>query len=189
MAEASRNARHWYAVVHVAEQAGGEATDVEPICMPGRHGFHCLRVPALRGEATALIAQHLTQPRPSSARGTNCSCRLAAAIDRALLKDPAARWPDAEAMAEALAPTMVATSEELPVPVRIWAERGRDLKAIYVIWSLFFYGIGTMAYVAMIAENGRVRLGGLIFLALCAGAAILPWAGHPCGDLLKPSGT
>src|SRR5690606_32943771 len=94
----------------------------------------------------SLIAQHLTRPAPSLVvTAPEIPARLAAAIDRALAKNPDDRWPDAETLAEALAPPLPMTAD-LPVPVRIWAERGREMKGLYVVWSLLFYGLATMIF-------------------------------------------
>ncbi len=161
------------------EQAAGEAVDGRSdLYALGAMGFHCLSGrPPFAGDVRELLAQHLTRPAPpllSVAPQTPLA--LAQTIDRALSKNPDDRFATAEAMAEAMAPTTVATAE-LAVPVRVWVNRGRELKGIYVIWSCFFYGLGTMAYVAN-ASNSTWNLGSIIFLILCAKATVLPWVGH-----------
>ncbi len=161
------------------EQAAGETVDGRSdLYALGAVGFHCLSgQPPFAGDVRELLAQHLTRPSPpllSVVPGAPIA--LASAIDRALRKRPEERFESAEAMAEAMAPTSLATAE-LPVPVRVWVYRGRELKGIYVIWSCFFYGLGTMVYVAN-ASNSTWSLGVSIFLFLCANATILPWVGH-----------
>ncbi len=161
------------------EQASGEPVDGRSdLYALGAMGFHALAGrPPFLGGASELIAQHLgTAPPPLLVVVPELRPALAAAIDRALAKDPDDRFPTAEAMAEALEPPR-ALMQEMPVPVRVWVERGRELKGIYLIWSLFFYGIGTMAFVA-IASSGAWSLSAMIFLALMAKATLLPWVGH-----------
>ena len=161
------------------EQAGGEAVDGRSdLYALGAVGFHCLSGrPPFVGDVRELLLQHLTQQAaPLRTIAPDAPLPLATAIDRALSKHPEDRYATAEAMAEAMAPTLVGAAE-LPVPVRVWVYRGRELKGIYVIWSCFFFGIGTMVYVAN-ASNATWNLGTLIFLALCAKATLLPWIGH-----------
>lgn len=161
------------------EQAAGEAVDGRSdLYALGAMGFHCLAGrPPFEGDVHELLAQHLTRPAPPLiSMAPEAPLALAAAIDRALLKQPGERFESAEAMAEAMAPTTVAAAE-LPVPVRIWLYRGRELKGMYVIWSCFFYGVGTMAYVAN-AGNSSWNLASVIFIALCAKATLAPWIGH-----------
>ncbi|MES2123577.1 MAG: serine/threonine-protein kinase [Gemmatimonadota bacterium] len=161
------------------EQAAGEAVDGRSdLYALGAMGFHCIAGrPPFEGSVPELLAQHLTRPAPGLLTvAPETPLALAETIDRALRKDPAERFESAEAMAEAMAPTSVATAE-LPVPVRVWVYRGRELKGMYVIWSCFFYGVGTMAYVAN-ASNSSWSLASLIFIAICAKATVAPWIGH-----------
>ena len=161
------------------EQAGGLAVDGRcDLYSLGAVGFHCITGrPPFEGDIQQLLAQHLTRaatPILEMAPGVPTS--LAAAIDRALAKNPADRFADAEAFAEAIG-TSLAPSGELPVPVRIWVERGRELKGIYVIWSCFFYGVGTMAFVGG-AMSGSWPWQLIVFIVLCAKASIAPWVAH-----------
>lgn len=75
--------------------------------------------------AQAVIALHLTQPPPpvgSVARGIPRA--LAQAIDKCLQKQPAARFANGEALADALAPG-AEKRPEVPVPVRVFLDRRR----------------------------------------------------------------
>ncbi len=162
------------------EQASGEPVDGRSdLYALGAMGFHALAGrPPFMGSAAQLIAQHLTQaPPPLLSLVPELRPALAAAIDRALSKHPEDRFPTAEAMAEALEPPR-ALSQDLPVPVRVWVERGRELKAIYLLWSLVFYGIGTWAFVISGAESATRPFIAWAFMALCGAAAALPWVGH-----------
>ena len=75
--------------------------------------------------AQAVIALHITQPPPpigSIARGIPRA--LAQAIDKCLQKQPAARFANGEALADALAPG-AEKRPEVPVPVRVFLDRRR----------------------------------------------------------------
>src|SRR5690606_39190459 len=81
----------------------------------------------------------------------------------------------AETMAEAFAPPLPMTAD-LPVPVRIWAERGRELKGIYVIWSLMFYGMATFVFTAGIQEGWPMVA--KVFFTFFLLAMPAPWVAH-----------
>ena len=167
------------------EQAGGDLVDARSdIYSLGAMGFHCLAGrPPFSGSVSELLAQHLTQPPPAVLDlAPETPAMLAAAIDRSLQKSPAQRFPSAEAMAEALIPGGQ-LSTELPVPVRIWVERGRELKSIYTIWSCFFFGLATMVYVGA-SMNAAWSLSTIVFELLLIKATLLPWVGHGLWRLL-----
>lgn len=167
------------------EQAGGEACDARAdLYSLGAVAFHALTGrPPFVGDTASLIAQHLTAVPPKLVEvAPELPARLAAAVDRALAKDPEARWPNAETMAEAFAPPLPLTAD-LPVPVRIWAERGRELKGFYVVWSLLFYGLATFVFTAATQEGwptiAKVAFG---FFAMAIPA---PWLGHALWRLVE----
>jgi hypothetical protein len=167
------------------EQAAGEPVDARSdLYSLGAMGFHCLAGrPPFIGDVNELLAQHLTQAPPALLDlAPETPAMLAAAIDRSLRKQPDERFPSAEAMAEALIPGGQ-LSAELPVPVRIWVERGRELKSIYAIWSCFFFGLATMVYVAA-TMNQMWTLASVVFELLLLKAAVLPWIGHGLWRLL-----
>ncbi|MDQ3996413.1 MAG: serine/threonine-protein kinase, partial [Gemmatimonadota bacterium] len=89
------------------EQASGErALDGRSdIYSLGLLGYEMLvgESPYAGASAASLIAKHITEPAPPVAkRAPGIPAGLAAAIDRALEKDPASRWPDAASMAQAV---------------------------------------------------------------------------------------
>ncbi len=162
------------------EQASGEPTDGRSdLYALGAVGFHCLTgAPPFTGTVAEMLSQHVTRQAPRVRDiAPDAPPLLASAIDRALQKDPGDRFPSAEAMADAVTPASSAVTADLPVPVRVWVERGRELKGIYVIWSCFFYGIGIMAYVGM-ALSAAWTWPQLAFIALCWSSAVAPWVGH-----------
>ncbi len=167
------------------EQAGGEPCDPRAdLYALGAVAFHALvgRTP-FTGSASEQIAQHFTKPPPSLvAVHPEVPTRIAAAVDRALVKVPGHRWPNAEAMGEAFAAPMAMTTD-LPVPVRIWAERGREMKGLYVIWSLMFYGLATMIYTIATVNGWPIQA--VIMFAFFAMAIPVPWIGHAIWRLVE----
>lgn len=167
------------------EQAGGEPCDPRAdLYALGAVAFHALigRTPFL-GSAAEQIAQHLTKPPPSLvAAHPEVPTRLAAAVDKALAKALDRRWPNAESMAEAFAAPMAMTTD-LPVALRIWAERGREMKGLYVIWSLMFYGLATMMYTIASIEGWLTGI--VVVLGFFTMAIPLPWIGHALWRLVE----
>ena len=160
------------------EQAAGEPCDARTdLYSLGAVAYHALTGrPPFVGDTSSLLAQHLTAEAPRLVESApELPARLAAAVDRALRKNPDDRWPDAETMAEAFAPPLPMTAD-LPVPVRIWAERGRELKGIYVIWSLMFYGMATFVFTAGIQEGWPMIA--KVFFTFFLLAMPAPWVAH-----------
>ena len=89
------------------EQASGERgldgrSDIYSL---GLVGYEMLvgQSPYSGASAASMIAKHVTEPAPPvGKRASGVPAGLAGAIDRALEKDPADRWPDAAAMAQAI---------------------------------------------------------------------------------------
>ena len=110
------------------EQASGDPVDGRSdLYSLGVVGFYAMSgaLPFSAPSAQAVLAQHITRQAPSLAtlaRGAPPS--LVRVIDRCLAKDPAARFPTGEAMADELAPSVVKRSE-VPVPIRIFLDRRR----------------------------------------------------------------
>ncbi len=124
------------------EQAGGEPMD-------GRGDLYSLgvvaflsltgRLPFEAEDAAGLIAKHLTMPAPPVASAApGLPRKLAQAVDRCLAKSPADRFPDGEALAEAVGEA-VERRRELPVPVRLWLTKGQESKVAYLVW---YAGVG-----------------------------------------------
>lgn len=167
------------------EQAGGHSCDARAdLYALGAVGFHALTGrPPFMGDTAQLISQHLTRPAPSLLdTAPDLPPRLAAAIDRALLKDPEQRWPDAGSMAEAFAPPLPMTAD-LPVPVRIWAERGREMKGLYVVWSLLFYGLATMIFTVASVHGWPIQAA--VAFGFFLMAIPVPWFGHALWRLVE----
>ncbi len=88
------------------EQIAGDALDGRSdIYTLGVVGYQCLtgRLPFDAEQASAVIVQHATSPAPPvRLLAPDVPAPLAAVIDRCLAKDPAARYPNGEALADAL---------------------------------------------------------------------------------------
>jgi serine/threonine-protein kinase len=96
------------------------------------------RLPFEEASVPALIARQSVDAAPalmSVAPGVPSA--LAAAIDRCLDRDPAARFPDGEALAAALAPSPDSRSV-LPPPLRAWLGAQNPLTLPYLAWSAGF---------------------------------------------------
>jgi predicted Ser/Thr protein kinase len=122
------------------EQAAGEPID-------GRSDLYSLGVVAhfaLSGKlpfdgptVQSILAKHLTQPPPSlSAMSAAIPRALAQAVDRTLAKEPAHRYANGEALAEALA-TAQGQRREIPAALRLWLQRGRSLRVVILVWEFF----------------------------------------------------
>ncbi|HEU4628486.1 MAG TPA: serine/threonine-protein kinase [Gemmatimonadaceae bacterium] len=90
------------------EQASGETAldGRSDLYTLGLVGYEMLagRPPFTGPGVQTVLAQHITaSPPPLAELAEDAPPALAAVIERALAKDPAARWPDARAMARALA--------------------------------------------------------------------------------------
>jgi hypothetical protein len=168
------------------EQAAGEGCDGRAdLWSLGAVAFHAvIGRPPFAGDAAAQLTQRLTAAAPSIVDlAPELPARLGAAIDKALQRDPAARWSNAETMAEAFAPPLPLTAD-LPVPVRIWAERGREMKGLYVVWSLLFYGLATMVFTVAMSQ-GSWPLPVFVIFAFFTMAIPVPWVGHALWRLVE----
>ena len=115
------------------EQSSGEPVDGRSdLYSLGVVGYYALAgaLPFTGPSAQSVLAQHVTRQAPSVgslARGAPRS--VVQAIDRCLEKNPAARFPTGEALADALTPAM-AKRAEIPVPIRVFLDRRRLIPLI-----------------------------------------------------------
>ena len=120
------------------EQAAAEAVDgrsdlyalgvVGYLAVSGRLPFEASNVPA-------LLVRQATEPATSVMRAApGLPPALGAAIDRCLTRDPAGRFADGEALAEALAPASDARPP-LPTTLRAWLSARNPLLLPYIAWS------------------------------------------------------
>jgi serine/threonine-protein kinase len=120
------------------EQAAGGAVDgrsdiyslgvVGYLAVSGRLPFEASNVPA-------LLVRQATEPAASVLRAApGLPPALGTAIDRCLTRDPAGRFRDGEALAEALAPGSDARPA-LPTTLRAWLSARNPLLLPYLAWS------------------------------------------------------
>ncbi len=120
------------------EQAAGGAVD-------GRSDIYALgvvgyltvsgRLPFEASNLPALLMRQATEAATSVMRAApGLPPALGAAIDRCLTRDPAGRFADGEALAEALAPTTDARPA-LPPTLRAWLAARNPLLVPYLAWS------------------------------------------------------
>jgi serine/threonine-protein kinase len=129
------------------EQAAGAPVDgrsdiyalgvVGYLAVSGRLPFEAPTLPAL------LVRQATEAPRAVLRVAPGLPPALGAAIDRCLARDPAARFPDGEALAAALAPAPDARPA-LPPTLRAWLGARNPLLVPYMGWSGLF---GTLTLV------------------------------------------
>jgi serine/threonine-protein kinase len=124
------------------EQAAGEPVDARSdLYSLGVCGFFALtgRVPFDGATSDDIVAQHLTRAAPSLARVAGAiPPRLAAAVDRCLLKEPAQRYRTAEAFAEAI-DLAFEQARAIPMPLGVWISQGEKEtgpRAMLLTWGL-----------------------------------------------------
>ena len=124
------------------EQATGDRVD-------GRSDLYSLGLTAYYGltghvamaaESTgkALVKQITETLPPMSSVRSDLPAPLADAIDRCLMKEPAARFARAEELVEALDAAQL-TGPEVPVPIRLFAQEAGTLSLVLVLGSLLAY--------------------------------------------------
>jgi serine/threonine-protein kinase len=130
------------------------------LALSGRLPFDAQSVPG-------LLAKHLSEPAPPLASVVSGVPRqLAGVVDRCLLKAPTDRFPNGEALADALEAAPVPQAH-LPVPLRVWANTVDPLRVVYAPWILAF-GLNALA----MFPRGSFRY--VLGVALLP---VLPWAG------------
>ena len=120
------------------EQAAGDVVDgrsdiyslgvVGYVAVSGRLPFEASNLPAVLVRQATEVATSVMRAAPGLPPS------LAAAIDRCLTRDPAGRFVDGEALAEALAPAPDARPA-LPPTLRAWLAARNPLLAPYLAWS------------------------------------------------------
>ncbi len=141
------------------EQAGGGEADARAdLYSLGALAFAMLagRPPFDGAGARELILQQLSREPPHLAKlRPDVPDDLAAAIMRCLAKDPAARWPDARSLREAVAPTGL-DDEQLPEPLDALDGIGPALLpfAILFVDTLWYWGRSTPGTILLVLAAG-----------------------------------
>jgi len=135
------------------------------------------RLPFESPDVPALLLRQATEEPPSIMRAApGLPPALGAAIDRCLARDPAGRFPDGEALAEALAPAPDARPA-LPPTLRAWLGAQNPLLVPYMAWSGV---IGTLTLANLAAWLAGQRPDGpadIVLLAAITAAPLLPIVG------------
>jgi len=161
------------------EQAAGAAVDGRSdIYSLGVVGYLSVsgRLPFETSDLPALITRQATEPPTSVMRAApGLSPALGAAIDRCLTRDPAERFADGEALAEALAPASDARPT-LPPTLRAWLSARNPLLVPYIAWSGGF-SILTVGNLIGWLSGARTGPGAVATLAAIAASPLLPIVG------------
>lgn len=170
------------------EQASGEPVDARSdIYALGVLGFHMFsgRLPFEGSSARTILAMHLTQaPPPLREVAPETPRRLAAVIDRCLCKDPAERYADGQALAEALGGALE-VRRELPVPIRVFLKHNREsLRNVGVIAAVTTIFVGPSVVAGMFMGAWPAYAAGLGIAALL-GATPLAILGRAARRLMK----
>ena len=162
------------------EQAAGEPIDGRSdIYALGVVGYLALsgRLPFESSNLPALLLRQATEAPPSVMRAApGLPPALGAAIDRCLARDPASRFSDGEALAEALAPAPSAKLA-LPPTLRAWLAARNPLLVPYMAWSAGF-GVLTLGnLLAWVTGNRPDGPADIVLLASIASLPLLPIVG------------
>jgi serine/threonine-protein kinase len=122
------------------EQASGQEVDHRSdLYSLGVVGYYAVsaQLPFEAPSVAALLAKRLAQPAPPvSTVAPEIPRRLTQVIDRCLVKEIAHRFATAEELTEALGRALQ-TSQELPVPLRVFIKQNRE--GFRALWILFFF--------------------------------------------------
>ena len=161
------------------EQAASESVDGRSdIYALGVVGYLAVsgRLPYEAPNVPALLFRQATQEPPSVMRvAPGLPPALGAAIDRCLARDPAARFSDGEALAEALAPPDARPA--LPTTLRAWLAARNPLLVPYLGWTAVF-GTLTLANLgAWVTGNRPDGPADIVLLAAIASLPLFPIIG------------
>ncbi len=181
------------------EQASGETID-------GRSDLYALgvvgylavsgRLPFESTDASALLLQRATSEAPGVMRAApGVPASLARAIDRCLARDPDERFPDGEALADALAKTPD-VRPALPPTLRAWLSARNPLLGPYMGWSAVFGTLTSVNLGLWLTGNRPAGFGDIAVLGAITSLPVVPIvgfhlnqayrqfrAGHTLGDL------
>jgi predicted Ser/Thr protein kinase len=153
------------------EQAGGGPLDERSdIYSLGVVGFYALsgRLPFEGSDPMTVLAQHVTDPAPPLASvAPGVPRRLAAAIDRCLAKDPAARFSSGAALADAIADAV--RPQAAAVAVRAFVTESKHLSTATRLYLVFAsLALPLLSLDALTAPDRWARVGDVTAVALIA---------------------
>ena len=124
-----------------------------------------------------LLLKQATEEAPGLARvAPGVPAAIAAAIDRCLARDPAARFANAEALAEALVPPADARPA-LPTTLRAWLGARNPLLAPYFAWSGLFGTLTTVNVAVLLAGKRGGNPWDILIIAAATVAPLFPIVG------------
>jgi serine/threonine-protein kinase len=163
------------------EQAASERIDgrsdiyalgvVGYLAVSGRLPYDAPTVPALLVRQTTQDAPSVMQAAPGLPPA------LGAAIDRCLARDPAFRFSDGEALAEALAPPAEARPA-LPPTLRAWLGARNPLLVPYVGWSSLFGTLTLVNLAVWLTGNRPDGPADILLLTVITSLPIFPIVGY-----------
>jgi hypothetical protein len=168
------------------EQAAGESVvdaraDVYSLGVVG-YEMVCGEPPFTAANAGALLAKHLTAPVPPiRSRVSDCPWDLSNAIERALEKDPADRWPAADAMRLALegrASSRISTAQVAEADAHPGRSRATIILSVTVLAGAIVADITMRA----LLFSPIAAIGAAIALGITIGAARVANAQRPSGE-------
>ena len=162
------------------EQAAGHAVDgrsdiyslgvVGYLAVSGRLPFEAPNLPG-------LLVRQATEPATSVMRAApGLPPALGAVIDRCLTRDPAGRFANGEALAEALAPAPDARPA-LPATLRAWLAARNPLLVPYLAWSGGFSLLTLANLIAWVTGNRPDGPADIVLLAAITSLPLLPIVG------------
>ncbi|MDB4908015.1 MAG: protein kinase [Gemmatimonadetes bacterium] len=160
------------------EQAASEPVDGRSdIYALGVVGYVAVsgRLPFESNNLHALMVRQATEAPPSVMRAApGLPPALGAAIDRCLARDPALRFADGEALAEALAPAVDARPP-LPPTLRAWLGSSNPATPLYIGASGLF-SVMTAGNIANTIDNGNLwTFNQKLSIAILGTLTVLPW--------------
>ena len=135
------------------------------------------RLPFESSNLPALMVKQATEAPPSVMRAApGLPPALGAAIDRCLAREPAHRFADGEALADALVPA-VDPRPALPTTLRAWLAARNPLLVPYMAWSTAFGTLGLVNLGVWVTGNRPDGPADIVLLAGIASLPLLPIAG------------
>ncbi len=170
------------------EQAVGASADgrsdiyalgvVGYLAVSGRLPFESKNVPAL------LVSQATEAPPSVMRAAPGLPPALGAAIDRCLAREPAARFPSGESLADALVPANDARPA-LPPTLRAWLGARNPLLVPYMAWSGLFGTMTSMNLAIWLMGKRPDGPADIVLLAVIASAPLVPIVGFHVHQALR----
>jgi len=161
------------------QAAGGTVDGRSDIYALGVVGYLAVsgRLPFEASNVPALLVRQATEPATSVMRAApGLPPALAAAVDRCLTRDPAGRFADGEALAEALAPASD-SRPSLPPTLRAWLAARNPLLLPYLAWSGGFSVLTLGNFIGWMGGGRGTGPGAVAVLAAIAASPLLPIVG------------